>query len=68
MSQAKPLRERMPWVASMIDAHRAEFGAEATNDAIRRGLAGEPTFHSTENGEEVGTQWVTGLPVERPAP
>lgn len=64
-TSAKPLRDRMPWVAAMIDAHRAEFGVEETHDAIRRGLQGAPTFHASENGEEVGTKWVEGMPKER---
>ena len=40
----KPLRQAMPFTASIIDVQ-----------AVRAGLDGQPTFHAKENGHEVGT-------------
>lgn len=45
----------MPLVTAFIDDMRAAFGADEINTQIRAGLRGEPTFHASENGIEVGT-------------
>ena len=51
----KPLRQKMPLVAAFIDDLRTEFGAEYINDIIRSGIDGQPVFHASENGHQVGT-------------
>lgn len=51
----KPLRQKMPLVAAFIDDLRAAFGAECINDIIRAGLQGQPVFHASENGYQIGT-------------
>lgn len=45
----------MPNVAHWIDEMRAAFGPDVINAAIKAGMAGQPTFHATENGQHVGT-------------
>lgn len=55
MSTSKGLRETMPEIAAWIDRMRDAFGAEVINEAIRAGLAGEPSFHALERGVEIGT-------------
>ncbi len=52
----KPLRQTMPTVATFIDQMRAAFGPDDINAAIRAGIAGQPTFHASENGMQVGTR------------
>lgn len=54
MTRPASLRAEMPTVAAWIDDLRAAFGAESINGQIRRGLAGEPVFHASEGGREVG--------------
>lgn len=49
------LREAMPQTAAWIDQLREAFGSEHINSQIRKGLRGEPTFYSKENGHEIGT-------------
>lgn len=53
---SKPLRKTMPETAAWIDTLRDAFGAESIEDAIRRGMAGEPTFYAIEQGREIGTR------------
>ena len=53
---SKSLREAMPETAAWIDMLRDVFGTEMIHDAIRRGVAGEPTFYATERGQELGTR------------
>lgn len=52
---AKSLRAEMPIVAAFIDDLRAAFGAKCINDTIRAGIDGQPVFHASENGHQVGT-------------
>lgn len=52
----KPLRQAMPETAAFIDAMRDAFGAEMINAAIKAGIDGQPTFHASENGQEIGTR------------
>lgn len=52
---SKSMREQMPQTAAFIDSLREAFGADMINEQIRRGLAGEPTFHAIEAGHELGT-------------
>ena len=63
MPTSKGPRETMPEIAGWIDRMREMFGAEVINEAIRAGLAGEPTFHAIERGVEIGTP----LPASGPA-
>ena len=58
----KPLRETMPETAAWVDMLREVFGSEAIHDAIRRGVAGEPTFFASECGQEIGTRSERGDP------
>jgi len=51
------LREAMPETAAFLDELRRIFGTADINIQIRKGLAGEPTFHAVENGHEIGTQF-----------
>jgi hypothetical protein len=44
----------MPEIATFVSNLKAAFGAAVINDAIRRGKAGEPTFHARENGRSIG--------------
>lgn len=53
--RAGELRERMPEITAWLDGLRSAFGADCINQAVRRGIAGRPTFHAAENGIEVGT-------------
>lgn len=53
-------RDAMPKVAEFIDMLREAFGADCINDILRRGVRGEPVFHATENGHEIGTPLVRG--------
>ncbi len=53
---SKPLRKTMPETAAWIDTLRDTFGSESIEDAIRRGIAGEPTFYAIEQGREIGTR------------
>lgn len=53
---ARPITPHpMPEIAGFIAQLKAAFGAQAIDAAIRRGKAGEPTFHAEENGHTVGT-------------
>lgn len=61
-SKSRNMRADMPTVAAWIDELRAAFGREVIDEAIRKGMAGLPTFHASENGHEVGT------PLEQPDP
>jgi hypothetical protein len=45
----------MPEIAAFVVALKSAFGDSIIDDAIRRGKAGEPTFHARENGGSVGT-------------
>jgi len=51
----KPLRQKMPTVAAFIDDLRAAFGEEIIHNIIRAGLQGQPVFHASENGHQIGT-------------
>lgn len=51
----KPLRQAMPFTASIIDDFRSKWPEAGIVQAVRAGLDGQPTFHATENGQEVGT-------------
>lgn len=53
---ARSLRELMPVTAAFIDEMREVFGAEGINQSIKGGMAGVPTFHAAENGQQVGTK------------
>ena len=53
---SKKARQTMPLVAAWIDEMRAAFGADIIDEAIRRGMRGEPTFWARENGHELGTR------------
>lgn len=48
----------MPHIAQWIDDLRTAFGEAIVNQAIRRGMKGEPTFWAEENGHTVGTRKV----------
>ena len=50
----KPLRQKMPTVATILDLHAA-FGEEIIHNIIRAGLQGQPVFHASENGHQIGT-------------
>src|SRR4051812_18671013 len=54
--QGGDLRAAMPEVTAWIDDMRAAFGATVVNGQIRKGIAGEPVFFASENGQTVGTQ------------
>ncbi|MFC0572723.1 hypothetical protein [Paraburkholderia solisilvae] len=45
----------MPEIAAFVASLKSAFGAAVIDDAIRRGKAGEPTFHARENGRSIGT-------------
>lgn len=60
MTRPANLRESMPQVAAWINDLRAAFGADAITGQIRRGLAGEPVFHASEGGIEVGVRAPAG--------
>jgi len=45
----------MPQTAAFIDAMRDAFGREHIDGQIRRGIAGDATFHAAEAGHELGT-------------
>ena len=49
------LRAEMPKTAAFIDLMREQWGTAFIDDLIRRGMRGEPTFHSIENGHTIGT-------------
>lgn len=51
----KPLRQAMPFTASIIDDFRSKWPEAGVVQAVRAGLDGQPTFHAKENGHEVGT-------------
>ena len=51
----KPLRQTMPFTASIIDDFRANWPEAGVVQAVRAGLDGQPTFHAKENGQEIGT-------------
>ena len=52
----RPMRETMPTVAAFIDAMRDAFGAQAIDQAIRDGMAGQPGFYAEEGGRTIGTR------------
>jgi hypothetical protein len=54
MTLRKPMRDTMPLVAEFVDFCREAIGVEATNQAIRRGLAGGSDFFARENGCTLG--------------
>jgi len=57
MSQPqKPLRQAMPRVAEFLDACAAAWGGQAISAIIRAGLDGQPVFHASEGGHEIGTR------------
>lgn len=56
MNGLQQIREKMPWVASILEDLGNHFGAEAIEDMVNRGFAGEPTFYAVENGVRVGTR------------
>jgi hypothetical protein len=51
----KPLRQIMPFTASIIDDFRTNWPESGVVQAVRAGIDGQPTFHAKENGHEVGT-------------
>ena len=51
----KPMRQAMPFTASIIDDFRANWPEAGIEQAVRAGIAGQKTFHAIENGHEVGT-------------
>lgn len=54
-------RAAMPTVTAWIEDLREAFGAEAINQALVRGMRGEPDqFHATENRRELGTPFRPG--------
>ncbi|MDE1184278.1 hypothetical protein [Paraburkholderia sp.] len=55
MRVRKPVLHPMPEIAAFVANLKAAFGDAEIDDAIRRGKAGEPTFHASENGRSVGT-------------
>lgn len=55
MEKAKPMRQAMPFTASIIDDFRSNWPEAGVVQAVRAGLDGQPTFHAKENGHEVGT-------------
>lgn len=59
---SKNMRTEMPIVAAWIDQLRANLGRDIIDEAIRKGMAGLPTFHAVENGHQVGT------PLDQPDP
>ena len=63
MAKKLDLREVMPVTASLIDRFRDAFGAAEINDIVRRGMAGEPVFYASENGNEIGTLGRPGVRV-----
>jgi hypothetical protein len=63
MAKKLDLREAMPVTAALIDQFREAFGAENIHDVIRRGMAGEPVFYASENGQEIGTLGRPGVRV-----
>jgi len=52
----KPLRESMPHIAAWVDQLRGAFGDETIDQAIREGMAGQPTFFAAEAGLQIGTR------------
>lgn len=57
-SPVKNMRLEMPDTAEAIDTLRNVFGLANVNQQIKHGMQGLPTFYATENGVEVGTQFV----------
>lgn len=55
MEKAKPMRQAMPFTASIIDDFRTTWPEAGVVQAVRAGIDGQPTFHANENGQEVGT-------------
>jgi hypothetical protein len=57
MKQGKGrLRDQMPTITAFIDELRAVFGKEGIDQAIARGMRGEPDqFYASENGITIGT-------------
>lgn len=53
---SKKARQTMPQVTAWIDELRQAFGADVIDEAIRRGMRGQPTFWARENGQELGTR------------
>jgi len=45
----------MPETAAFIDEMRRVFGKAEIDAVVRAGVAGEPGFHASENGLQVGT-------------
>jgi hypothetical protein len=59
----RELKQKMPLTAEFIEALCDAFGKESIHGQIRKGLNGEPVFHATENGHEIGTPVVHGIRV-----
>jgi hypothetical protein len=55
MRVRKPAGHPMPEIAAFVAELKAVFGEQGIDEAIRRGKAGEPTFHAQENGRSAGT-------------
>ncbi len=52
----KPMRQAMPRVAEFIDACAAAWGGQVVGAIIRAGMDGQPVFHASEGGHEIGTR------------
>ncbi len=50
------MREVMPLTAAFVDAMREAFGAQAVEQIIRDGMAGQPGFYAEEGGRTIGTR------------
>jgi hypothetical protein len=55
MRVRKPAGHPMLEIAAFVAELKAVFGEHSIDEAIRRGKAGEPTFHAWEHGRSVGT-------------
>lgn len=66
MSTVKPgMRAADPDFAAFIDGLRAEFGADAINQAMKDGIAGIPgRFHYTGPAGEIGTPFRASHPAK----
>ena len=53
---SKPLRQTMPFATSIIDDFRANWPESGIVEAVRAGIAGQPTFWAKENSQEIGTR------------
>lgn len=55
MTEKRSLRDQMPSVTAFVDDLREAFGRDQIDAVIRSGMRGNPVFHATENGHEIGT-------------